>query len=427
MSIAFPTNPTVGQVYQRWIWNGQAWTTAASVGVPAVLGVQVFTANGTYIPNPAMAACMIECVGGGSGGNAAAAAANYYATGGGGGSGGYSRKYATAAMIGSSQPVTVGAGGVGGIAASTLGAAGGDTSVGTLCIARGSPASNLGSPSGSGYNCGPGGPPGVGDVTVAGNPGTPGGASPGGTTTVFGVGGASVFGGAGAAQPYSAGANLPGLPGRNYGGGGGGASSYNSVVVQGVAGGNGVVVITEYSAGQGPPGPPGPPGALTLLNSQQVTSPVSYVSFALPANLNRFKLIVSDFKASAGGGYAGLQFSTDGGSTWLTPTAYSDNVMVMQVGSTAATIITHNGTVQIYPFGGVEMATATAAYLSAEFDRPLGTILAGIFASAASNGAGAFSGNGSFWATGAGGVNMVRILNTVGNITQGLFALYGWS
>ena len=86
------------------------------------VNIQTFTSSGTYTPTSGMRHCIIECVGnGGGGGGTATAAASFYNGGGGGGGGGYARKFATAATIGSSQTVTFGATGTGGVAGNNTG------------------------------------------------------------------------------------------------------------------------------------------------------------------------------------------------------------------------------------------------------------------------------------------------------------------
>jgi hypothetical protein len=54
-----------------------------------------------------------------------------------GGAGSYSRTTATAPQIGTSKAVIIRAAGTGGLAGANNGGNGGDTSVGTLCIAKG--------------------------------------------------------------------------------------------------------------------------------------------------------------------------------------------------------------------------------------------------------------------------------------------------
>lgn len=208
---------------------------------------QVFTANGTYTPTAGMAYVEIECVGGGGGGGAVAAASGYFLQGGGGGSGGYSRKIVTAATIGASQAVTVGAGGAGGSAVSPAnGGAGGDSSVGSLCIGKGGSGGSLASSSSVPLG-GAGGIAGTGDIAAAGAPGGAGMYTGVGFVTVAlcGVGGSSHFGGGGN-SPSISGGNGP--AGSNYGGGGAGGyeASGGAANRSGGNGSNGVVIITEY-------------------------------------------------------------------------------------------------------------------------------------------------------------------------------------
>src|ERR1700733_11610103 len=78
-----------------------------------IITIQTFTTTGTYTPSAGMKYALIEVVGGGAaaGGNQAVTTGG--STGSGGGSGGYSRGIFTAATIGASQAVTIGAGGTG--------------------------------------------------------------------------------------------------------------------------------------------------------------------------------------------------------------------------------------------------------------------------------------------------------------------------
>ena len=80
--------------------------------------IKVFTASGTYTPSANLIGAIIECVGGGGAGAGITGASGYVAGAGGGGSGGYSRVFKTAAQIGASQLITIGAGGVPGAAGS---------------------------------------------------------------------------------------------------------------------------------------------------------------------------------------------------------------------------------------------------------------------------------------------------------------------
>jgi hypothetical protein len=217
---------------------------------------QVFTTSGTYTPDANLIAATIECVGGGGGGGGSivSSAIGQYG-GGGGGGGGYSRLYASAATIGASKAVTIGAAGSGGAAGANNGTAGGDTSVGTLCIGKG------GSP---GAYCGAGqfgagalgGVAGTGDVTATGASGGTGFWTTLAYTSVglsiSGFGGGSPFGGGGIAVQNGAGSlgATAGGAATGYGGGGAGAysqtQSTNTISAAGGNGSAGIVVITEY-------------------------------------------------------------------------------------------------------------------------------------------------------------------------------------
>lgn len=201
---------------------------------------QVFTGSGTYTPHAGIIFADIICVGGGGGGGGAImGGAGSVTAGGGGGSGGYSQIIKTAAQIGASQTVTVGSGGTGGNP-------GGETSVGTLCIAKGGSAGAVGSAGAAGAGGAGGSTTGAtGDVTSAGNYGEGGMSASivtvGYRTTIGGVG---PFGG-GCAQSNSPNSN--GQSATGYGSGGGGAYGYNSAVsLNGGNGSDGIVVIIEY-------------------------------------------------------------------------------------------------------------------------------------------------------------------------------------
>jgi hypothetical protein len=109
---------------------GSTPTTPASLPV-----VQRFTASGTYTPTPGMLWCEVEMVGGGGGGGGwVNATANQHGGGGGGGAGGYVKALLTAAQVGASQAVTIGAGGTGSTGSGVNGAA---TTLGALLTAGG--------------------------------------------------------------------------------------------------------------------------------------------------------------------------------------------------------------------------------------------------------------------------------------------------
>jgi hypothetical protein len=204
----------------------------------------MFNASGTYTPTVGMTTCIIEMVGAGAGGNGYAAQSSFYDIGGGGGSGAYARRFATAAQIGASQAVTVGGGGPGGPGTTnSAGYAGGDSSVGVLCVAKGAPSNGSGLAPGGGAvlaGC-------VGDFTAPGSPGQFGvQAAQGGTVFTGGAGGNSLLGPGAMQQQWTA-TFATGFNALGAGGGGsGGSIGQASGAVGGGNGGNGVVMITEF-------------------------------------------------------------------------------------------------------------------------------------------------------------------------------------
>lgn len=166
---------------------------------------QIFTAGGTYTPSTGMIYCKVRMIGGGAGGGSSSNI--------GGGSGEYAEGLFTAATIGSSQTVTIGAGGVGG----TTVAAGGTTSLGAILTAVGGAiATGFGGTGGTGTG-----------LHIQGGDGD--------ANAGRGNGGSGYFGGAGLCG------GTTGQPGKvNSGGGGGGGSGTAG------NGGTGVMIIEEY-------------------------------------------------------------------------------------------------------------------------------------------------------------------------------------
>lgn len=210
---------------------------------------QVFTSNGTYTPTAGMKYCIIEaCGAGGGGGGAALTGASTISVGGGGGGGAYTRAVYTAATIGASKAVTVGAGGTAGSTAGGNGGIGGSSSVAGLLGANGGTGGNGSAAVASAIsNGGNGGSSGSGDINTSGNDGSWGM----GDSAVFpgvatGSGGGSYF--CGAAKGFLVTVGTNGLDGRDYGGGGSGAGNYlnQGTGKTGGVGGNGVVIVTEF-------------------------------------------------------------------------------------------------------------------------------------------------------------------------------------
>jgi len=207
---------------------------------------QVFVANGTYTPTSGMVYCVVECVGGGGGGGGSAGATSATITGAGGGGGNYSRSVISAATIGASKAVAIGAAGSAGATGNNAGGNGGDTTLNTTTVvAKGGTggSGSLGVPTVGGA----GGVAGTGDITI---PGERGGASQ--VTTVnaiyvsSGRGGNSLLG-CGAGNVVTVNGVLSGNAGGNYGAGGSGGVAQNTAsTTTGGAGSAGVMYITEY-------------------------------------------------------------------------------------------------------------------------------------------------------------------------------------
>lgn len=197
--------------------------------------VVVFTASGsphTWSKPAGIKYITVKLVGGGGGGGSSGTTNGV--GGAGGGAGGYSEKQIPAASLGTTETVTVGAGGTAGSTSS--GGTGGSTSFGTHCSATGG-AGGTGNGSGAG---GAGGVGSSGDVNIAGQGGVNGLSVSAGSA---GAGGTSMLGGGG----YGVVSSTVGNAGGNYGGGGsGGSGNSGSTDRAGGAGGQGVCIVTEY-------------------------------------------------------------------------------------------------------------------------------------------------------------------------------------
>lgn len=222
-------------------------TWQAASGGSAIIQVsnQVFTSSGTYTPTSGMVYCSIQCIGGGGGGGGAiTTGSGQLSVGGGGGAGEYASGIFSAASIGVSQTVTIGAAG-----AANSGATGGNgdtTSVGSLITAGGGSggvSSTAGtSQVGAGGSGGTGGS--GGDWRSQGAPGLWGYANSSAVFEFSGAGGSSQYGGGGKG---TVGGGVGGNAGTGYGAGGSGNAQGNSgASLSGGAGTKGIVIITEY-------------------------------------------------------------------------------------------------------------------------------------------------------------------------------------
>lgn len=243
-TVGVPTAATLTPGTGISITNGSnsiTISTSQSLGIV----VQTFTSNGTYTPTTGMVYCIMEVIGGGGGsGGCATAAAGQYTTSIGGGGGGYSRRAVSAATVGASQTVTVGAAGTAGTAGNNAGGAGGTTTIGSLIQATGG-AGGTGGASAVNFS-GPGVAGGIGSLGTV----NVGGGGSGAAFHIFGTAGIGSFGGSGifsGSTPAVSVASGSGSPGNNFGGGASGNSiNTGTGNTAGQAGGSGIAIITEF-------------------------------------------------------------------------------------------------------------------------------------------------------------------------------------
>jgi hypothetical protein len=220
-----------------------------------LLNVQAFTASGTYTPTVGMrsARVQVQGAGGGAGGTATPGVGQDSISCGGLG-GHWSIGIFSAAAIGASLAITIGAGGTGGaggVSSGSNGGSGGNTSFGTL----------LQQP-GNGFGQGGGLYSTTATVVFAGSTAVnttnayawrAGGLTQGGTT-VWQAGGVNILNIAsnGGTSMYSAGGagsgQSVGQPGSGFGGGGGGTNATaSSGPFAGGSGSGGLIIVEEYS------------------------------------------------------------------------------------------------------------------------------------------------------------------------------------
>ena len=218
--------------------TGLIWATAPF----GVVNTQTFTGSGTYTPTAGMRYAMIEILGGGgAGGGADITGVDAQSYGSGGGGGEYARGLFSNITIGSSQVITIGAGGTG--VAGTTGNSGTTTSVGSLITAFGGSGgivATSGNIAGAAGGTGGSG----GDFR---SPGHYGGNATNrvgqsiGANSQYGTGGQGVV------------ATAAGNNGLGYGAGGSGAFHGQNKIIQDVggSGSSGLVYITEYGVAGG--------------------------------------------------------------------------------------------------------------------------------------------------------------------------------
>ncbi|EKR5741288.1 hypothetical protein P8N32_003088 [Escherichia coli] len=199
------------------------------------LSTRAFASSGTYTPSPETKRIRVTITGGGGGGGGCQAiSSNETFFGAGGGAGGTVITILTPTQ--NSYPVTIGAGGAGGVGA-TNGLKGGDSSFGSVIAPGGEGGGKSGVTNTNGGN---GGVPNIGDIRITGGDG---GDGQSGNIGVSGEGGASYWGGGGRAGAGG------GVRGRAFGSGGGGAydAGYSGTSMTGGKGAAGVCIIEEFA------------------------------------------------------------------------------------------------------------------------------------------------------------------------------------
>lgn len=212
---------------------------------------QTFAANGTYTPTTGMVSCIVEIVGGGGGAGGCADSANA-GTGSSGSGGGYCRKSYSAAEIGATAAVVIGAVANGGAAGNNNGTAGNNSTftpagAGAILTASGGGAGKGGSNSATNsFTASPADAAGTGtngDMNISGQKGSNGQAFT--TTVLCGLSGASHLGSS-VVTSAAGGGPYNGTNGGTYGvGGSAGFSVSSSGNASGGTGSAGFCIITE--------------------------------------------------------------------------------------------------------------------------------------------------------------------------------------
>ncbi|WP_225092408.1 phage tail protein [Escherichia coli] len=226
----------------RRAYNTKNKPTTADLGlsdssgyVGRLVNTRVFTSSGTYTPTPGTKRIRVTITGGGGGGGGCKAISNNETFfGAGGGAGGTIISIMTPTQ--NSYPVTIGAGGAGGVSA-TNGTRGGNSVFASLIAPGGAGGGKVGVTNTNGGN---GGVPSTGDIRITGGDG---GDGQSGNISVSGEGGTSHWGGGGRAGAGG------GVSGKAYGSGGGGAydAGYSGTSMTGGKGAAGICIIEEFA------------------------------------------------------------------------------------------------------------------------------------------------------------------------------------
>lgn len=216
----------------------------ATTGIGSVT-VQKFSSSATYTPTAGTKYVEIKMVGGGGGGGGVNTAGNSGA--GGGGSGGYIEVVLTAAQIGASLAISIGAAGTAGSTSGGNGGNGGNTTVGASLTAGG----GTGGTGSTGIGVVSGGTGGTNTVSTGSvsinysSPGSPGFGNSAQEST-GGYGGTTPMGQGGVQNFVYSGNATPGFAGTGFGSGGSGGANQTATAETGGAGAAGYVTITEY-------------------------------------------------------------------------------------------------------------------------------------------------------------------------------------
>jgi len=230
--------------------NGAEWYKVFSHFGESI-DLQVFTATGTYTPNARMRQCLVISTGGGGGGGGTDSPdGDSDNAGGGGGGGATCIELFTAATIGASQAVTIGAAGTAGTNTGGNGGNGGDTTFGALHTAGGGTGGTGSAGSGNNQNAS-GGAGGTATGGLINIPGSSGGFGVGGVWSdvdaILRGGGGGSFWGGGPGPGFDAGASANGTAATVYGAGGQGSGNFNnSSGNTGGPGMSGICVILEF-------------------------------------------------------------------------------------------------------------------------------------------------------------------------------------
>lgn len=213
-----------------------------------LIGVQTFTASGTYTATAGTVRVLVKAMGsGGGGGGCAVTGAATISVGGGGGGGGYSETFLTSGFSGTT--VTIGAGGVANIGSG--GSQGGTTSFGAFISITGAGGGLPGTPGAqTSANGGQGGVASGGTIVNAAGPNAyPTVASSATLVFMGGAGANSAMGGGGSGGiANNTNQSLPTQASTGFGAGGGGAcSGFSQPAIQGAAGRPGIIIVYEYA------------------------------------------------------------------------------------------------------------------------------------------------------------------------------------